>query len=463
MSKLSRQTRQINKGSKKIAAAGGDISKANLSNKQLNARLDNSLIAKKYDNYHTASDPIIKEQYKAGLNLKNAKQAVRGGMRPDTVASFGLGGDLKGDYGKLLNSKAYQNQKAEDAGYKNARQQRRAKEADNKPTNSKKVTTTNNTVPRESSKQSAEGDAWLKKQNESWASSSNNPANKSAKPAAAGAKPTAKPNATAVKPSVNKDPNAGKIRLTQDSDGDWVDKDGNLPTMQMRGKTFKDSSGNQITNTINPTTGQNRSIIIPSGVKSGQPGQDIGTNITRGTALAASGTGSKDPLDNSANNNMAKTVDKTNVKANGGAGKGSHIVSSVLPYGDKKESTNNNNVASNTNDPSGSNDPGVNNTNTSVKKENSLETPVTKKDLRKQKKDGDITKDEFKSKKKALKNNKPEGDGDGDGSGKVDLASILKPSKNTTTKTSKPSISDTSSSGNASIAMGTVKMTGLIT
>ena len=300
-------------------------------------------------------------------------------------------------------------------------------------------------------------------------STNNSPSN--AKPAAAGAKPSVKPTATAVKPSVNKDPNAGKIRLTQDSDGDWVDKDGNLPTMKMKGKTFKDSSGNQITNTINPTTGQNRSIIIPAGVNSGQTGQDIGTNITRGTALAASGAGSKDPLDNSANNNMAKTVDQTNAGtktsknggANGGAGKGSYFKSSVLPYDDKKESTNDNNVASNTNDPSGSNDPGVNNTNTSVKKENSLETPVTKKDLRKQKKAGDITKDEFKSKKKALKNNKPEGDGDGDGSGKVDLASILKPSKNTTTKTSKPSISDTSSSGNASIAMGTVKMTGLIT
>ena len=53
------------------------------------------------------------------MNLRQAKKAVRKGMTPDEAGVKGLG--YGQDYDKLLKSRAYKRQRADEAGYKSIR------------------------------------------------------------------------------------------------------------------------------------------------------------------------------------------------------------------------------------------------------------------------------------------------------------------------------------------------------
>ena len=62
------------------------------------------------------------------MNLRQAKKAVRKGeMTPDDAGAKGLG--YGKDYNKLLKSRAYKKQRADEAGYKNVRKAKKAAKA----------------------------------------------------------------------------------------------------------------------------------------------------------------------------------------------------------------------------------------------------------------------------------------------------------------------------------------------
>ena len=61
------------------------------------------------------------------MNLRQAKKAVRKGMTPDEAGVRGLG--YGQDYDKLLKSRAYKKQRADEAGYKSVRKAKKAAKA----------------------------------------------------------------------------------------------------------------------------------------------------------------------------------------------------------------------------------------------------------------------------------------------------------------------------------------------
>jgi len=73
-------------------------------------------------------DSMEKSMAKQGnMNLRQAKKAVRKGMTPDEAGVRGLG--YGQDYDKLLKSRAYKKQRADEAGYKSVRKAKKAAKA----------------------------------------------------------------------------------------------------------------------------------------------------------------------------------------------------------------------------------------------------------------------------------------------------------------------------------------------
>jgi len=74
-------------------------------------------------------DSMKKSMAKQGnMNLRQAKKAVRKGeMTPDDAGAKGLG--YEKDYNKLLKSRAYKKQRADESGYKNVRKAKKAAKA----------------------------------------------------------------------------------------------------------------------------------------------------------------------------------------------------------------------------------------------------------------------------------------------------------------------------------------------
>jgi len=69
----------------------------------------------------------IKEKSPAKMKLRKAKKAVKKGMTPDEASRKGL---VKNeDYNKLLQSRAYKKQRADEAGYKSVRKAKKAAKA----------------------------------------------------------------------------------------------------------------------------------------------------------------------------------------------------------------------------------------------------------------------------------------------------------------------------------------------
>jgi|19_taG_2_1085344.scaffolds.fasta_scaffold51096_2 hypothetical protein len=65
-------------------------------------------------------------QTKKIKNIRQAKKAVRKGMTPDKAGNLLGGGE---NFDKLINSRAYKKQRADEAGYKNIRQAKKAAKA----------------------------------------------------------------------------------------------------------------------------------------------------------------------------------------------------------------------------------------------------------------------------------------------------------------------------------------------